>query len=146
MAYARPGLDCDLYVYKHVGGGYVCGGCKDWPPGVRMNAKKMYVHLCGHYNQDDKFPIGLLGTFGMLAEDIEVQHVDPVLAEMVVKCRTHNPPGKICSDDADVPADLRITSEQAAALLSGDDPPRLTTTRAALAEVEQMLQKDAETL
>jgi hypothetical protein len=108
MAYARFTPECDLYVFEHHEGGYVCSGCRIMykPESTKLNAKKMLEHIGEHYRRGDKVPMKLLSVFGILSDGLPVPHVDPVVVEMIAMARREG--GKVASWDADVPDDLRM--------------------------------------
>lgn len=141
MAYARIQPDvCDLYVYKHIRGGYECA-CPSGM-GERMTAKKMLNHISIHFNEGLKVPYELISAFGLLAEGLDVPHSDPAIVDMVKQCRASNPPGKIFSWDADVPESFRISMKEMEELMNSDEPPKVTTTSQLLAETALLLQRD----
>ncbi len=141
MAYARITADCDVYVFKHIRGGYECA-CPDRIDAPEtLDAKKMLAHLSWHWNEDHKVPVELLSTFGLLAEGLEVPHHDPVITAMVERC-SEDGRGRIFSFDADVPERLRINKADMEAMLKEDDTIPLVAIGTVLAEVEQLLERD----
>lgn len=142
MAYARITADCDVYVFKHIRGGYECACPSREDALSTLNAKKMLAHLSWHWNEDDKVPVNLLSTFGLLAEGLDVPHYDPVVVDMVETCRREKG-GRIFTWDADVPEDLRIDEAGLKALVEEKgDAVDMSATPAVLAEVDMLLERD----
>lgn len=119
MAYLRSTDEEPVYFYERVGGGWECCGCKFAPSEQHPDfityftelddaTKHLYQHVAaGHL---------YLHTADRVSNELRGRsdrQPDQVIAKMIAAVRESlDDASRICSDDADVPAEIRITTRE----------------------------------
>ena len=107
------GYKSDIYIIELAdGSGYRCVGCRLITGGYETaGVKEMLAHVRAHRSEGAAVP---LWVFDRLVERAHgIRQPDPVIVELEAQARAAEGWGWVVSDDIDVPADIRLSGEEA---------------------------------